>query len=191
MQRRAILILCLAIVVLLGLGLLLVLFPVNSTPDQSLEIEFAGFTNAASGAPSATFVLRNTSAAPLHCVVFAPQPGDLNSWYTHPALPRPGSTPIAPLPEGSRTNIQVEIPAYGVRFRLPVMFAFRLSRWEMFQTKIRAAIQSRSVDVFKAGGIKLDSYTNYSREIPVPDFGVERPAIRVPVPASGRPSDYE
>lgn len=188
MSRRAILLTALAMTALLGFGILFAVLSNDSPPIRALTVEFKGYTTNESGALLGTLVVGNRSTRPIHYVVFAPQVADSSAWPANLGRPMLPNVPPRPLSPGNETMVSVDAPYSGDQWRVPVLFSFRPSRWELFQYQLRTAVHARSLRPFK-GGAKLMSYTNFSEALPIPDTVARLPARREPVPATGRPSD--
>jgi hypothetical protein len=190
MSRRAILLTALATTALLGFGILFAALSNNSPPIRALTVEFKGYTTNESGALLGTLIVANRSTRPIHYVVFAPQVADSSTWPANLGPPMLPNVPPPPLSPGNEVMVSVDAPYSGDQWRVPVLFSFHPSRWELFQYQLRTALQARSLRPFK-GGVKLLSYTNFSEALSIPDTVARLPARGAPVPSSGRPGDYE
>jgi hypothetical protein len=150
--------LCLLVLLVVGV----VLWP--QPQGSGLAIRFVGFSNALGQPRSAVFGVTNLSRRMITFFVPEPQVRIGAAWAgVVPGTDPPGLT----LDGGLGTNVTVALPKNGDAWRMPIIWAYELSRAEVYlgrgKNLLRTAKEG-SLSGWKCG-FALTGYTNFSPEL--------------------------
>lgn len=155
-----------------GVGLIALVFIVKISREplsltKVVTVEFTDYTTNSSGRIQAVISLQNNSRRTVSPLPIRVQVHDSGRWTPQLSDLKMFNFVIPkPILSGSRTNLMVDVPDHGERWRVPVFFTIVPTWWERFRQGVRNCILRRSLDGFPDYAVMI--HTNFSEEFPLP-----------------------
>jgi hypothetical protein len=145
---------------------LLLLVVVMCWPQRQasgLAVTFLRFTNAPGRPPSAVFGVTNLSGRGIVFAIPDPQIRSNGVWADVTVVPQLGTD----LAGGEGTNITVALPSGGQTWRMPILWAYRMSRREIYIYRFKSLLRTAQEGSLAGWNYSPsgDGYTNVSAEM--------------------------